>query len=316
MFNLVLVALSLLSEARAAPPLGVPCAQTATEEQLEGVLGRADLHFASLETDALMADLREADGLVACMDAVLSPKTAAHLHRAHGLALELAGDTDGRQRAFAAAMAADPSYRFPPAVLAPKNPVARAYLASSSLDQGLSPVPAPAPDVALFWDGTEGARRPTALPTVFQVRMGPEHLVYSGLLLPSDPLPGYPQPVAPDALAALENPDVPPVQMPTEAEARRAKLTRVSLLAGGGGLVLASGGLVVGALANREEFNKEFLGDEPRSVSEPDVDTEAADTFWADIAHYQNKQRVLVGGAAASGLLGAAALTLGVTWSW
>ena len=292
---------------------GDACPAPVSEAELSAILDRADLHFASLEADKLGVALVEADAAVACLRAVISPGAAAHLHRVHGLSLELSGDTDGRQRAFASAIAADSKYRFPPAVLAPKNPAAKAYLDAARLDRVLQPVPAPAPDVVLFWDGAEGGQRPTAAPTVMQVRWGPTELTYSGLLQPTDPLPGYPQPASDEELVADGESALDPVEMPTDQEARRTKITRVSLMAGGGGLLLVGGGATIAAVSNRAAIIEEFFGENAR------VDPEGTPgwyTFEDDLAAARRRQSTLVGTAIGAGALGAAALTLGVTWTW
>lgn len=305
--GITLAALGAPRRAHAADPC------PATEAQLSAALDRADLHFASGEAARLAEDLAEADAAVRCLSAVLSPAAAAHLHRAHGLALELAGDPAGRQRAFAAAVAADPKFKFSAAILSPRSPAGKGYQEAGRLDRGLQPAPAPAPDVLLFWDGVEGSRRPTAAPTVMQVRWGPTELIFSGLLQPSDPLPGYPQPVTFDELAAESEGALPAVEMPTDQEARRHRITRISLLAGGGGLLVASGGATLAAISNRAEIAQEFFGEDARLEV---AGTAGWDSFEADLDAARGRERALVGLAVGAGALGATALTLGVTFTW
>lgn len=177
--------LVLLAAALARAADGCPLPRRA--EELDAAL--AVVEGAWGEDEAAFLDaVGRARGVLACVAEPVPPAVAARMHRAEGLAAFLGRDAEASARAFAAARALDPEYRFPETMVPPNNPLETTF---GLLPAGAATarVPAPAGGRTLWFDGTATRARPEDRPTVFQVQDA-DGAVRTSAWLPTDaPLP-------------------------------------------------------------------------------------------------------------------------------
>lgn len=296
-----------LAALAAAPSAYARCATPSSLPAVEALLSAGDKHYDELEDAALRQDLDDAAAAITCLEVALPPATAAHLHRLTGLWHDLQGDAASRDASFTAAVRADPEYRFPARVLAPDNPTARAYVATIGATVAVEPVPEPAADVRLLWDGAAAPGRPGGLPVVLQVIEGEDVVSVSRLLAASDPLPEYRVPVA---VAVGPDPD------PDPQGWTRGRVIKVSLL-GGGGLMLA-GSAAASYLAwdKVQRFESNYYGAEARTVGLESADDDAWTTAEGDTQRALTLYRAYTGGAVGLGALGAGAITAALVVEW
>lgn len=120
-----------------------------------------------VDADGFARSAAAADAILACLEAVIDPSTAARVHRVRGLTAYAGRDTAGATAAFAAARSVEPAYNFPDTMVPPGNPL-RAIYESATPSSAFKPAAPPARGMTHF-DGTASARRPSAVPTVFQL---------------------------------------------------------------------------------------------------------------------------------------------------
>lgn len=301
--------LVVVSVAIFAPTAHARCATPSALAAVEDLLAAGDRHFDELEDVELRKDLDDAAAAISCLEETLPPATAAHLHRLTALWHDLQGDRASRDAAFTAAGRADPEYRFPPRVLAPDNPTARAYVATIGAAVPAEPVPEPAPGVSLLWDGATAEGRPAGLPVVLQVVEGEGQIDFSGLLSPLAPLPDYPRP------AAVAVVDTPPDPDPVP-NGRRGKIIRISLLSGGGALLAGSAACSYLAWDKVQSFEGNYYGESARTVALTGADDAAWTSAQSDTDSALGKYRLYTGSAVGLGVLGAGAVAAAFVIEW
>lgn len=156
-----------LSLARAnAPPT---CVEPAPPERLAAVVAAAETAFRELEMVAFEARVVEANGILPCVDAVLSPALAAAFHRMEGIAAFSRRDLKVAEEAFAAARLVDPDYIFPTDLIGPDHPILSHYIRRDLSALPVRDLPLP-PDTAIWVDGVRSNRVYGALPHVVQIQ--------------------------------------------------------------------------------------------------------------------------------------------------
>ncbi len=145
--------------------------------------------YAIMDTDALFEAHRLAREAIGCMEQLLEPEDVASFHGVAGLAAFLTEDDAGTIAAFAAALAASPTWRLPERV-APEGSVLvelQEQAATEKLD-GRSPL-VDSPGFFLMIDGEPSLERPKERPCVLQVADEDWTVLWSGALSPGEPLP-------------------------------------------------------------------------------------------------------------------------------
>lgn len=181
----------------ALPLIAVLCSSTASWagegeadlEDLQHELERALDAYAIMDTDAFFAAHRDARSAVGDLRTLLEPEDVADFHGVTGLAAFLTEDDEGTEAAFAAALAADPSWQLP-ARVAPADSVlvelqAQAAARSSNPRSPL----VNHDDFVLMVDGEPSLERPADRPCVLQVITEDWEVLWSGALGPADELP-------------------------------------------------------------------------------------------------------------------------------
>jgi len=184
------VTLPLLAALAASPVASageVPCPADIAEldRRVEAALDA----YAVMDTDALFAAHRQAREAVGCLDQLLEPEDIADFHGVTGLAAFLTEDDEGTEAAFAAALAADPSWRLPERV-APDGSVLVEIQAQAAERATAPPSPMVNHDAfVLMVDGEPALERPADRPWVLQVATEEWDILWSGALGPNDELP-------------------------------------------------------------------------------------------------------------------------------
>ena len=221
-------------------------ATACTRDALQASVDRATAAWSQRDLDVFRAAREQIAADLACQQEILPRDLVLNLHLTSALAAYLPPrDTESVEAAFRAALEIDPAFALDQD-LAP-----RGHLLQTLLDQARAPIARTLEPVTaslgcrVLVNGREAEARVVELPALIQQACdstsGPVALVPAGAPLPSwattpaTPIPEPPAPVAP-------------------APSRRPKVVKVALLAGGGGALAASGGLLAGALSARSEW--------------------------------------------------------------
>ncbi len=172
------------------------CAPT----EIESAVQEGLIAFATMDEDGVSDAVAAVDAKLACQSAPVTPATAAQVHRMHGLKSFLEADTDAAKRAFAAALALDPTTQLPTKIAPDGGKLARLY-AESALPAGATTALGLGADYRGYVDGTESSKRPTDRPAVVQLSSY-DVVKYSGWLTSASPIPAQFQPSA--AVAAAQ----------------------------------------------------------------------------------------------------------------
>lgn len=296
------------------------CAKPTRLAELEGALAASEEAFKDLDEKKMATDLARARELLGCLGEIIPPAVAARVHRDHGLLASLTGKEEDQIPSFAAAADADPAYQFPADVLGQGNPTAVLYKTASALEPLLKPVTAP-PASKLYWDGRSGTQRPTNRPVVFQIARTSTEVAVTALVQPDQSLPGVPAP------APLASTATPPKGHPKEntkppkgegEKKGKGKVVKVALIAGGGGLVVASAVAGVDAWLIGQNFNTTYYGEDARQVTNEDhvLTDDQISAFHQDIDAEVQRQKMFAGASVGAGVLGVTALTLGFVVKW
>ncbi|MEZ4239191.1 MAG: hypothetical protein R3F59_24160 [Myxococcota bacterium] len=181
---MLLLAAATLAHARP------PCAQTTTSADLVAGLGAARDAYGDLDLDAFRDAVYDVRLVVPCLADPLTPHDAAEVHRYEGLLGFVERDTDRARRAFAAARAIEPNYRFPESLVPAGNGALTDYLALDPDAGGRERVPLPL-DGRLTFDGAPSTHRPLEQPTLVQLFDGSGAITDTAYLWPGEPLPRY-----------------------------------------------------------------------------------------------------------------------------
>lgn len=159
-------------------------AVSARVDEAMGALEQLDqAAFHSAET-AMLTDL-------GCLTETVPRSLAAGIHRVVGIGHFLDHETDGAERAFAAARAIEPAWHFPSAIAPAGHPLLTAWEARPVAALASTPLPAPATGDVLL-DGRSARSRATELPAIFQRVSEDGSISQSAYLAPADPVPDYP----------------------------------------------------------------------------------------------------------------------------
>ncbi|RME22682.1 MAG: hypothetical protein D6798_15240 [Deltaproteobacteria bacterium] len=210
MLVLLTVALLTTAPAAASPQPASACSARVTTADLDAALALAESAYADADLPALEAATAHAAELLPCVDAIVSRELAARYHRVAGLQAFVEGQEDAAERAFAAARAIDPSYRFPPELVPPGNPVLDHYRAIPVDAPKTLPVPAPA-EARIYFDGVETLQRPLSWPSVVQLAEDDGTVIATAWVEANGELPAY----RPEGVAVA----APPSDLPATADA-------------------------------------------------------------------------------------------------
>lgn len=165
------------------------CASARAPGELDAALAGVEAAW-GVDEAAFAAGMGSARDVLACLRAPLTPTQAARYHRAEGLAAFLDKQTPAAARAFSAARAIDPTWRFPASMVPPGNPVEVAWDASPASPPPTNRAPPPRGGATLWIDGADTRARPADRPAVLQVGSR-DGLTTSAWVGPTDPVP-YP----------------------------------------------------------------------------------------------------------------------------
>lgn len=193
---LALALLSLPTPARAAPPLAA-CARTFALGDIHALIDTAERAFVEMTDDPTpfgeaVAAVTQACG---CLRGPADPALAARLHRLKGLHRLVNGDDDEARRAFAAARAIEPNFRYPDTIQPadPAEPFNLVYFGMPAAPTPRAAVPPLREGAgALLFDGAPGQARPVDRPTLAQ-HLDPEgRALHTAYLRMDQPLFDYP----------------------------------------------------------------------------------------------------------------------------
>ncbi len=201
---------------------------------LAAALERAEAAFVKMDAPVFNSASTEALSDAECLSGTLTPALAARLHRVRGLSDFVNGDESGAKRAFAAARAIEPEWRYAVANLPANHPVRTLYDASAALAPAPEPLPQPAQG-RLELDGRVATERPTSWPTV-AVLVAPDGAVKASAYLdPGEPIFAYPLP------APVSTVEPTPIRPGPRRGLQLAVVSGLSLAAAGGLYLAASG---------------------------------------------------------------------------
>ncbi len=163
---------------------------SASTADLTLTLEDAEAAFASLDIVAFRAATDRANADVRCLTEVAPRPMVARLHRLQGLRWWADGDLARARASFSAALAIEPAFSFPEALVPAGHPVLAEFEASAALADSTVAVPAPA-GAALWFDGRSQDARPEARATLAQLVADEGAVRASALLWPGEPLFPY-----------------------------------------------------------------------------------------------------------------------------
>jgi hypothetical protein len=174
--------LALIAHVAAACPAGVAA--------LRADLDAAEQSFGAMSLDGFSSAVMTFNSDLVCASEAVPPDLAARAHRVEGLRAFVANDTVAATRAFSAAQAIDPGYRFPDAIVPPGHQVVQLYGAAALGATARAPVAAPARGRLLI-DGQPAGDRPTDWPATAQLVAPNGSVTTSAYLRPGDALFAY-----------------------------------------------------------------------------------------------------------------------------
>lgn len=204
------------------------CSAAQSLEALDADLKRLEDAYRAQDAARVRRASDDVLATVGCLGEVVSPETAARIHRDLGLRAWLDRAVPGTLPSsayFAAARNLEPRYEFPVDLVSREDSVFREYI---SVAVGATTAEAYVPPRGLnaTFDGLASARRPTAWPAVLQLAAEDDgRVVWSDYLTPGE---------------------VPATQQFERKAAKRAR-THVGLAAGAGGLLVAGAGALFAA---------------------------------------------------------------------
>lgn len=236
------------SLAHGAAPCASPTSTTALlalVEEVQGAYGALDAAALATSADRLAASLE-------CLREPVPRPVAAAVHRAVGLRAFADRDPEKATRAFAAARAIEPAYRFPDSLVPQGNPLWSTYEAIPVEAGKVTTVPSPPAGYHLF-DGRPLSERPASWPVIYQQADAAGAVVATAYLWQDMPVPGVPAvastPVASAPAAATPS----PAPIPAEPTVDRGG-PRWGLLGGGVGALVVAGALYGVAYASHEAY--------------------------------------------------------------
>jgi hypothetical protein len=176
------------------------------------------------------------DANIPCVGERLTPRLAADVHRVQALAAFGREDPLSTRLAFAAARRIEPATGLSNEIAPPGHPLRAAFEAINPATTRFEDLPNLG-DFTIHLDGAPGHRRPTDLPTLFQL-VPPEGQPSTTYLWPSDPLP---------------IPDVPRTDLEERPSGKKKPLPFIGLGAAGLGVVAA--GLYGGGVMSRSAYD-------------------------------------------------------------
>jgi hypothetical protein len=164
------------------------CLTSSAVVDVDARLAAAESAWANLDGEAFDQALDEAVLLLPCLAEVAPPSFAARYHRMIALRAWGARDVERATWSLTAARTLEPTYVFPPELLAPDHELSIAYRAITP-GPGATRTPARPRGGALWFDGV-GREEPLDRATIAQIEAG-DGSVQTRLLRPGDPLPAY-----------------------------------------------------------------------------------------------------------------------------
>jgi hypothetical protein len=192
--------LPLLPIVAAVASAGPACQGLTTSADLVAGLQTARDAYSDLDLDAFRDAIYDVRLVVPCLSEALTPHDAAEVHRFEGLLGFVERDPDRSARAFAAARAIEPMYRFPESLVPAGNGALVDYSAIDPDSGARDRVPAPL-DGRILFDGEPEALRPSDFPTLVQLVDGRGVVTATVYLWPGEALPPYaPRPIVSESV--------------------------------------------------------------------------------------------------------------------
>ena len=193
----MILALSLWSGAAAA------CDHPTTKADLDAALTASEGSFRTMDLAGFQKGFSAASSALSCEGEAVDAHEAARFHRAAGLAAFFGRDSQGAQRAFAAARALEPGFSWDPTAAPAGGPVQIAYSTISVENPQRAAFAAPAAGFVRV-DGAPASgsatSRPAAWPAVVQLFSATGSVVSTGWIRADEPMPALP--AAPAVVAA------------------------------------------------------------------------------------------------------------------
>jgi hypothetical protein len=183
--------LPLLLSLAAARAADTACAGPASSADLVSGIQLAADAYSDLDLAAFRDAVYGMRLVVPCLTEPLTPHDAAEVHRFEGLLGFVERDPDRASRAFAAARAIEPNYRFPESMVPAGNGALADYSAIDPDSGARDRVPLPLEGRILF-DGQPAPERPRDFPTVVQLIDPAGGVTDTAYLWPTDAMPPYP----------------------------------------------------------------------------------------------------------------------------
>jgi hypothetical protein len=152
---------------------GADCPAGRSVAEVHRLIDAAETAYVEMSDDPAPFGLAVSEAAQAwsCLDEPMRPGLAARAHRIKGLHRIVNGDDDAARRAFAAARALEPTFRFPDSIQ-PADPAEPFNLIYFGMPADPTPRAAPPPidpkAGALWFDGSKGVDRPVDRPTLAQ----------------------------------------------------------------------------------------------------------------------------------------------------
>jgi hypothetical protein len=270
--------------------IAADCTTRVATPDLVAALQRVESAYGALDTTSLFLAFEEVRSSIRCLDAALTEREAARVHRAHAITAFIRGDDTAAGAHMVASGYLEPGYRFPSQVVSEGHRLNRLLQAGDGREPPREAVPEA--KGSLVFDGRVAPSRPLGVPTVFQWLDEGGVPRYSAYLYPNDPLPPYPVVVVETAAEAGDRP-------------RSAwKRSPVPWVLGGVGAAATTGLLIGGGVVKSRFY-----------TLDPDRYPSPAE-YNADLRALKRSNNALVGGAAGAGALAAVGFSLGIAGSF
>lgn len=169
-----------------AGPARAECLTRSRDADLRARLVAAERAYESLDDEGFFRNIEESRLLLPCLSEVISPETAAQIHRLEALRHFVQGEARQTTDALRAARAVAPTYVWDDALLPPDHAIRREYDALGDAPGPTTGLRRGRGNVAV--DGATTWRLPTTRPTVLQ-RLGTDGAVGSTTYQPPGQVP-------------------------------------------------------------------------------------------------------------------------------
>ncbi|MCB9743767.1 MAG: hypothetical protein H6740_14300 [Alphaproteobacteria bacterium] len=271
----IALGLTLLASSAAAEE---PC--PASVEALEAELAASQRAFSELDAEGFQAARLRSEQALGCLEGTLTPRLSAEVHLVMALGSFWDQDEAATLASMQALLALKPHYSFgPPLVPSGDHPLGELLAQAEAMDEGLPQAVTAPHGTMVRIDGSRTDERFPQRAAVAQVITESGELLWTGYVLPGDPLP--------------------PSGLPAVPKAPRQRLAR-GLLVGGASFAAGGSAAVIAGLAYRYEANT--LGTRIAAVDDT-LTAEEGERFFTTV-----RRANTLGYAGQAGLLAGAAL--------